>query len=218
MNKIDLCIAGFAAVGLLIWIRGCARKTISDSILGLVLAVIAAAAYFFVFSLTRTAWLGAMLLGAFVVAALPFPRFLATAGGQTVLIVALLLAAVAGLGEYKYVSAGNALLVIEPYRSGKGGWRFDEPRFHLKGEPFVQGIPEMLDKIVEGIPGSDKAVRLVFSQNPFPQSHRLDRRREDAGGNWYYSEEYKMEGWLCPALFKFFPRAPQHIYVRAEQK
>jgi hypothetical protein len=25
-----------------------------------------------------------------------------------------------------------------------------------------------------------------------------------------------MEGWLCPALFKYFPQAPAEIHVRAE--
>jgi len=25
-----------------------------------------------------------------------------------------------------------------------------------------------------------------------------------------------MEGWLCPALFKYFEKAPKEIYVKAE--
>ncbi len=36
--------------------------------------------------------------------------------------------------------------------------------------------------------------------------------------NWYYSDHYKMEGWLGPALFKYFPKAPRDIYVRPEPK
>jgi hypothetical protein len=27
-----------------------------------------------------------------------------------------------------------------------------------------------------------------------------------------------MEGWLCPALFKYFDKAPPELYVRAEPK
>ena len=27
-----------------------------------------------------------------------------------------------------------------------------------------------------------------------------------------------MEGWLCPALFKYFPKAPRDIFVRPEPK
>ncbi len=41
---------------------------------------------------------------------------------------------------------------------------------------------------------------------------------QESGGTWYYSDHYKMEGWLCPALFKYFPTAPREIYVRAEPK
>ncbi len=83
----------------------------------------------------------------------------------------------------------------------------------------MQGIPDMLNKLVAGIPGSEKSVRLIFSQRPFPGAQlQLDRRREQDGGNWYYCKEYDLEGWLCPALFKYFPRAPLHIYVKAEPK
>jgi len=27
-----------------------------------------------------------------------------------------------------------------------------------------------------------------------------------------------MEGWLCPALFKYFEKAPQEIYAKFEEK
>lgn len=52
---------------------------------------------------------------------------------------------------------------------------------------------------------------------PFPGYRvKLEWKREEYGGNWYYSAEFKMEGWLCPALFKYFEKAPKEIYVRAE--
>jgi hypothetical protein len=38
------------------------------------------------------------------------------------------------------------------------------------------------------------------------------------GGNWYYSRELCIEGWLCPALFKYFDVAPQTIYAKFEPK
>jgi hypothetical protein len=182
------------------------------------LAVLATVSYFFLFSLTRTTWLGAFILAAFVAAILPFAQMRRGLQGALLVGSAAVLAAAAGIAEYKLVSTGNALLVIEPYRSGKG-WAFDEPSLGLRGEPFVQGVPEMIDRLVTGIPGSEKNVRLIFSQRRFPGAQlELDRQKEQDGGNWYYSKDYEMEGWLCPALFKYFPRAPQHIYVRAEQK
>ncbi len=218
MNSVELMLLGVAVVGLVLWVRGCVKHTLSTCILGLLLAVVAAGGYFAAFSLTRMAFLAAWWFVPFAVVVLCVPSLLRRPVGKGLLATAIVMCAAAALVEYRFVSMGNALLVIEPYRSGRT-WRFDEPLLHLKGEPFVQGIPEMIDKMVEGIPGSERAVRLTFSQRPFPGwQYRLDRRQEQDGGNWYYNETWKMEGWLCPALFKFFPRAPQHIYVRAEAK
>ena len=182
------------------------------------MGVVGGALYFFLFSLTRTAWLPAIIFAVFLVSLLPFQQMLRSSGGRMLAVSVLVLLAVAAITEHKYVSAGNSLLVIEPYRTGKS-WAFDEPRLGLKREPFVQGIPEMIDRLVVGIPGSDSSVRLIFSQRPFPGAQlQLERRGEQDGGNWYHCKDYQSDGWLCPALFKFFPRAPQHIYVKAEQK
>lgn len=212
-------LAGASVVALAIWIRGCRKRSLADCILALVLELVICGAYFFAFSMTKTSYLAAILLTPFLLTLLPFRALMSQATGKALAgAVIVLIAGAAGV-EYKLVSMGNALLVIEPYRSGKTGWRFDEPRLHLKGEPFIRGIPEMIDKMVDGISGSDKAVRLTFSQQEFPGwQFRLDLRREQDGGNWYYNEKYQMEGWLCPALFKFFPRAPRHIYAMAEAK
>ncbi|MBW2040219.1 MAG: hypothetical protein JRI46_11645 [Deltaproteobacteria bacterium] len=112
----------------------------------------------------------------------------------------------------------NSIFVISPYRY-QGTWVFDDPCVGLVREPFVAGIPEMMDKLVEDIPNADKGFRLLFSASPFPEyTIKLVWKREEAGGNWYYSEEYNSEGWLCPALFKYFDKAPKEIYVKAEKK
>jgi hypothetical protein len=217
MTTAELCIVAIAAVGLAVWLRGCYRRLWGDLLLGLLIGVVSCVVYFFVFSLTHIAYLAAMILGVFLITLLVFRQMRRTQAGKIFVGVCLVLVAAAGVTEYKLMSLGNAMLVIEPYRAGNQ-WRFDEPLLHLKAEPFVRGIPEMIDKMSANIPGSDKRVRLIFSQNPFPgYEYRLDRLREEDGGNWYYSDAYQMQGWLCPALFKFFPRAPSHIYVRAEE-
>ena len=114
--------------------------------------------------------------------------------------------------------AANSILVICPYRY-HGTWVFDDPRVGLVHEPFVAGIPEMIDKLVKDIPGAEKGFRLLFSATPFPAyTLKVVWQRAEAGGNWYYSEEYASEGWLCPALFKYFKKAPKEIYVKAEKK
>jgi hypothetical protein len=110
----------------------------------------------------------------------------------------------------------NALHVIQPYRVA-GTWAFDDPRVGLRQEPFVLGIPAMLDDLAKGIPEADKGFRLIFAGSAFPgYSHEFHWRRAERGGHWYYSPKLKTEGWLCPAMFKYFPAAPKVIYAKAE--
>jgi hypothetical protein len=94
----------------------------------------------------------------------------------------------------------NALLVIFPYLH-QGTWVFDDARVGLFQEPFIACIDTMIDKAVAKIPNAEKGFRAIFSASPFPGSQfKLQWRRPESGGNWYYSDEFKMEGWLCPAL------------------
>lgn len=112
----------------------------------------------------------------------------------------------------------NSLFVIAPYKY-EVIWVFDDPAAGLTKEPFIAGIDTMIDRITADLPNAESGFRAVFSAAPFPGAeHRLEWRRGESGGNWYYSDDYKMEGWLCPALFKYFPTAPREIYVRVEAK
>ena len=86
-------------------------------------------------------------------------------------------------------------------------------------EPFVSGVPEMIDFLVKDIPNARNGFRMLFSAGPFPGYQRkLVWRREDMGGNWYATDDPAMEGWLCPALFQYFDKAPPELYVQAEAK
>src|SRR3954462_10288790 len=97
----------------------------------------------------------------------------------------------------------NSLMVIAPYKH-QGMWVIDDPAVGLNKEPFVAGIDTMIDKITADMPNADRGFRAVFSAQPFPgYTEKLELRREESGGNWYYSPRYQMEGWLCPALFKY---------------
>lgn len=116
------------------------------------------------------------------------------------------------------MGAENSILVIFPYRF-ESTWVFDDVRAGLVREPFVSGIPEMIDHFVKDIPNAEKGFRLLFSAAPFPgYDIKLVWRREEYGGNWYFSEKLVREGWLCPALFKYFEKAPMEIYAKAEAK
>ena len=112
----------------------------------------------------------------------------------------------------------NSIFIIAPYKY-EGSWVFDDPGAGLDKEPFVPGADVIMDKLASGIPNADKGFRLLFSASPFPNyTLKLDWKREEYGGNWYYSEKYKMEGWLCPALFKYFAEAPETLYAQFKKK
>ena len=112
----------------------------------------------------------------------------------------------------------NVINVIEPYRY-LGMWVFDDPRVGLSAEPFVGGADTMIDRVTAGFPDADRGFTMVFSASPFPgHQFRLEWRREEGGGNVYYSEELDAEGWLCPALLHYFLERPSVIYVQAKPK
>jgi len=108
-------------------------------------------------------------------------------------------------------------MVLYPYLH-YGTWVFDDEATGLVKEAFVMGVPEILEDLhrKEGIEHPETGFRLFFSDNPFP-SHQIKATwlREEGNGNWYRTEDGK-EGWLCPALFKYFRTAPEHLYLRAE--
>ena len=112
----------------------------------------------------------------------------------------------------------NALFAIAPYRF-QGMWVFDDPAVGLRQEPFVSGADRIIDVLTEEIPGAAEGFKLIFSPTPFPgYSARFVWNREEFGGNWYSWPEREMEGWLCPALFKYFETAPRELYVQVAPK
>ena len=132
------------------------------------------------------------------------------------LLLALLLGGGLALGEEK--PPANSLLVIAPYKKS-GAWVFDDPRVGLRQEPFVAGADRIMDLLSAGLPQAEKGFTLIFSAQPFPGAEaRFVRGRAERGGNWYSWPEKGVEGWLCPALFKYFPAAPPEIHVQVRAK
>ncbi len=112
----------------------------------------------------------------------------------------------------------NSIGIIAPYKY-EGQWVFDDAAVGLYREPFVAGIDTIIDKLVTSIPDAANGFRLMFSPTPFPgHTVKLEWRREEFGGNWYFSPQFQMEGWLCPALFKYFDKAPPELFALAESK
>ncbi len=111
----------------------------------------------------------------------------------------------------------QGMLVLEPYRED-GIWLFDDRATGLHREPFVGDVNRMLDQLAESIPNAPQGFRLFFSVLPFEGRHSTFSwvRADPVEGNWYRSDETGDEGWLCPALFCYFPSAPTKLYARAE--
>jgi hypothetical protein len=60
---------------------------------------------------------------------------------------------------------------------------------------------------------------LLFSARPFPGYEKKitwTRGDEECGGAYYRLDDPPLEGWFCPALFKYFDAAPAELYVKAE--
>jgi len=112
----------------------------------------------------------------------------------------------------------NSILVIRPYKIS-GLWVFDDERVGLVQEPFVSGADVIIDHMVRDIPDADSGFTLLFSANPFPgYQARLEWVRSEFDGNWYEHTDSGMQGWLCPALFKYFDKAPKQLFARFEPK
>jgi len=72
----------------------------------------------------------------------------------------------------------------------------------LVQEPFVAGADVMIDRVVADVPDAEHGFTMIFASTPFPgHQFRLDWRRDEGGGNWCYSEQLDLEGWLPAALF-----------------
>jgi hypothetical protein len=112
----------------------------------------------------------------------------------------------------------NTINIIQPYKY-LTMWVFDDEKVDLIQEPFVSGADEIIEEMVKDFPDADNGFILMFSATSFP-GHQVvfEWRREDQGGNWYYLKKLDKEGWLCPALFKYFDKAPENIYAQFKPK
>ena len=110
----------------------------------------------------------------------------------------------------------NVINVIRPYK-WSGIWVFDDELVGLDKEAFVAGADTMIDMALakKGIQNGEDGFVMIFSASPFPGAdYQLEWQREETGGNIYLWREAGQEGWLCPALLRYFDSPPQQIYVQ----
>ena len=112
----------------------------------------------------------------------------------------------------------NVIRAIHPYKH-QGLWVFDDESVGLDKEPFISGADEVIEVMTAGIAEAAAGFTLLFSDRAFPGHQAVfERRRAEFEGWWYYSAELDKEGWLCPALFKYFEAAPENIYAQFKPK
>jgi hypothetical protein len=116
----------------------------------------------------------------------------------------------------KHSDIPQEVLAIEPYCED-GIWMFDDPVTGLEREPFVGEVNDVINQLTIKIPQAQSGFRLLFADRPFEgYADSLTWLRADpVEGNWYRSETSGKEGWLCPALFFYFPTAPATLFVQA---
>lgn len=111
----------------------------------------------------------------------------------------------------------NAISTISPYK-WNGLWVFDDATKGLDKEPFVAGADTLIQNVVDEMGLGDQFI-MFFSSKPFPGYQiTLEWTRGEHTGNWYYCPERVMEGWLCPALLKYFDEVPELIFVQFKEK
>lgn len=58
--------------------------------------------------------------------------------------------------------------------------------------------------------------KLSFTDTADDSALKLDLLRTGANGSDYYCSKYDLEGWLCPALFLYYPIAPKSLYAKVK--
>ena len=116
--------------------------------------------------------------------------------------------------EESLAPSKQTIMTIAPYWSD-GTWMFDDPAAGLQREPFVKGTPAVIDYLTRDIPNARSGFRMMFSAQRFPGAQKLIWMAAEEGGNRYRLQSPPMEGWLCPAMFRYFSSAPKYLYVKA---
>jgi len=104
-----------------------------------------------------------------------------------------------------------------------GAWVFDDESRELDKEPFVAGADLLIDAMCGNLDRQEgDTCSFYFGQTPLPDwDVNLKIHSEDGYDGTYYTVNYpslslENQGpiWLCPALLKFFDKAPKEIFVK----
>lgn len=116
---------------------------------------------------------------------------------------------------YKNITmTNNSILTIQPYRNGNV-WVFDDDQVGLVREPFVGSMNDIIDDMVKDLTRPELGFQAMFSDQSFPGSvFVLNKIGARDFGTDYRAAWLGIEGWLCPALFKYFTEAPDRLFIQ----
>lgn len=114
----------------------------------------------------------------------------------------------------------NSIVTIIIHKKGSC-WVFDDPAVGLTQEPFVCGMNEILEYWMKEDGVLERAladgIQVIASNREFPDArHEMRWSREECGGTWYHTSDRTprgLNGWLCPALNKYFDPSPERLHV-----
>ena len=107
----------------------------------------------------------------------------------------------------------NSLYIIQPYRD-LGTWLFDDESRNIIREPFVLGVPQMIDMYLEQKGIQANKFTLIFSNKDIPNADaKLIKERDLNEGAWYSLVGTDKEGWICPAILKYYETAPDKLSI-----
>jgi len=104
-------------------------------------------------------------------------------------------------------------------------WVFDDPFFKVENEPFVSGMPAMINVALTLLTNSSnhKMFDLEISTEPSeiqPDNDIvLTKSHEEEEGCWYWWNQAILEGWLSPYFSARFTKQfgtpfPEKLYLR----
>jgi len=115
----------------------------------------------------------------------------------------------------------NAIMILITYWK-HGTWCFTDSNTGLVDEAFVAGADKQISYLVKkyNIKDPENGFKIIISATWFPECEFITHLKGDeyGSGNYYryVDEDTVIDGWYCPALFKYFPTAPERIYCKVE--
>ena len=106
----------------------------------------------------------------------------------------------------------NTIMTIKMWKE-ENTWMFNDDIHGLIREPFVGETNQALDFIANG----SNPTTILFSASDFPGAVKLFTAPvQEYGGATFICEQIKAKCWLCSAMWFYFNKLPQSIYIKKD--